>query len=364
MASFEEHTVTYDDEKKVFYLAAGPSAGPLLIFMHGWPGIGKTWLDQLTAFASLGFRVVAPDMPGYGKSTARKVHSDYAQENVIRGMLAVLADTGRERAIWVAHDWGCGTLWTLANTHPQVCRAVAGLCVPYATIEYGFEELLRLVNREVYPEAEFPFGQWSYLNFYEQSFDKATEWMEKDIPGFLKAILQNGKPAEVGKPSPLANATKDGGWFGGIEKPPSPEFVPDGNSCMDTETLKELTAAMQHTGFYPGNSWYMNHQANREYSLANSKHDGKLKMPVLFIHARYDTTCEEADGKLTVPMRERCEKLTETYISAGHWVASEKPLEVNSALARWVVEEAADWWPGYWGNSFVKSTPRANNSLL
>lgn len=64
MAPFEEHEVTYADDKKIFYLAAGPTNGPLLVFIHGWPAIGKLWKPQLDAFASLGFRVVAPDMPG------------------------------------------------------------------------------------------------------------------------------------------------------------------------------------------------------------------------------------------------------------------------------------------------------------
>lgn len=60
----EENDFTYGDGKKTFYIAAGPTKGPLLIFVHGWPAIGKLWKPQLETFASLGFRVVAPDMPG------------------------------------------------------------------------------------------------------------------------------------------------------------------------------------------------------------------------------------------------------------------------------------------------------------
>ena len=66
MASFEEHEFTYGvgGAKKTFYLAAGPKYGPLIIFIHGWPAIAKTWKHQLQTFASLGFRAIAPDMPG------------------------------------------------------------------------------------------------------------------------------------------------------------------------------------------------------------------------------------------------------------------------------------------------------------
>ena len=66
MVAIEEHEFTYGvgDTKKTFFLAAGPKDGPLIVFVHGWPSIAKTWKNQLETFASLGFRVIAPDMPG------------------------------------------------------------------------------------------------------------------------------------------------------------------------------------------------------------------------------------------------------------------------------------------------------------
>lgn len=355
MAKYEEHEVAYGDNKSIFYNAAGAVNGPLIIFMHGWPGIGKTWHDQIDAFAALGFRVVAPDMPGYGRSTARKDQADYSQEIIVQGMLALLADTGRTEAIWVAHDWGCGTLWSLANVHPEVCRAVVGLAVPYRTAEMGLENVLKLVNRDLYPEDEYPYGQWSYMEFYRQSFDKALEWMDKDIPGFLKAILQNGNPATANKVAPLANIVRDGGWFGGSEKPPSREQIPDGNSNVRPDIFEELVEAMQKTSFYGGNSWYMHHEANAEYNIKQSKHEGRLKMPVLFIHARYDSTCQSVVGRLAEPMRKYCDNLSEAVIEAGHWVGVEKPEETNAVMARWLVEEVKDWWPGFWANPLTKN---------
>lgn len=74
MVVLEEHTVTYGttDVKEIFYHAAGPADGPLLIFIHGWPAIGKTWKKQLEAFALLGFRCIAPDMPGMSTSLKDK----------------------------------------------------------------------------------------------------------------------------------------------------------------------------------------------------------------------------------------------------------------------------------------------------
>ena len=52
------------------YLEAGPADGPLMIFLHGWPEIGLMWRTQIEAFASEGWRCVAPDLRGYGGSSA------------------------------------------------------------------------------------------------------------------------------------------------------------------------------------------------------------------------------------------------------------------------------------------------------
>ena len=352
MIQYEEHYISYGNDKHLFYLATGPASGPLFVLMHGWPGIGKTWHPQLDAFASLGFRVIAPDMPGYGQSTALNVITDYSQENIVKAMLAVLADAGRDKAIWLGHDWGCGTLWTLANTEPQVVTAAIGLCVPFYTVEMGLDELLYSIDRDVYPEDQYPYGQWGYQVFYEQYFDKATDFFNKDVHGFLKAINVVGSPANVGKPSKmLANAMKEG-WFGGAESPPAPDQTPNDKLNMDPGVFKELVAAMEKTGFGPADSWYMNHKANRAYNVANTKNDMKLAMPVLFIHARYDSVCETVKGTLAKKMQENCSNLTEAIINAGHWVAAERPGETNAAIARWLVEEVSDCWPGgakdYW----------------
>ena len=95
------------------YLAAGPEDGPLVIFVHGWPERCISW-RQLPSLSSLGFRAVAHDMRGYGDSTVYSRHEDYAQELVVGDMLQLLAGLGRERAVWVGHDWGSPTVWSLA----------------------------------------------------------------------------------------------------------------------------------------------------------------------------------------------------------------------------------------------------------
>ena len=90
-----------------FYLACGAKDAPLIIFIHGWPELSISWHHQLRCFGALGFRAVAPDMRGYGRSSVYSHHDeDYAIEHMVKDMLDFLDKIGVEKAIWIGHDWG------------------------------------------------------------------------------------------------------------------------------------------------------------------------------------------------------------------------------------------------------------------
>jgi pimeloyl-ACP methyl ester carboxylesterase len=70
----------------------------------------------------------------------------------------------------------------------------------------------------------------------------------------------------------------------------------------------------------------------------------RLTLPALFLHGAYDYTCETIDSALAEPMRANCSDLTEAVVPSGHWMAQERPLDVNAALAKWL----ATRFPGLW----------------
>ena len=67
-------------------------------------------------------------------------------------------------------------------------------------------------------------------------------------------------------------------------------------------------------------------------------------MPVLFLHAAYDYVCETMTSGLAEPMRRECANLTEAVVKSGHWMAQERPVEVNAALALWLGKVAPELW--------------------
>jgi pimeloyl-ACP methyl ester carboxylesterase len=329
------------DRHSTFYLEAGAADAPLVVFVHGWPELSLSWRHQLPCFADLGFRAVAPDMRGYGRSGVYQRHEDYALEHAVRDMIELLDGLGREKAVWVGHDWGSPVVWSLASHHPERCHGVANLCVPYVKTGFAPANVIPLVDRVVYPEAQYPAGQWDYMLFYEESFDKACAAFDADPRMTVKALFRKGSASGKGKPSRTATARKDGGWFGAAGRAPD---VPRDPDVVTDEELNVYAEGLARNGFFGPDSWYMNAQRNIEYAK-RAKNGGVIDLPVLFLHGAYDYTCETIDSRLPEPMRRDCRRLTEVVVTSGHWMAQEKPQAVNAALARWLVSELPDVWP-------------------
>jgi pimeloyl-ACP methyl ester carboxylesterase len=335
-----EHT-TSSTRHTTGYLACGDEKRPLIIFVHGWPELSHSWRHQLPCFAGLGFRAVAPDLRGYGRSSVYRNHQSYALEHVVDDMLELLDSLGQQKAVWVGHDWGSPVVWSLASHHPDRCHAIANLCVPYFGKGFTPANLLALIDRRVYPEADFPVGQWDYQLFYLENFDKACRTFDANPRNTVKALFRKGNPNAKGTPSRTAAVRKAGGWFGGAAEPPD---VPLDTDVLSEEDLATYAASLQRNGFFGPDSYYMNPDRNADYTL-RAKNGGRLDLSVLFLHGEYDYTCETVASRLAEPMRQDCRNLTEVIIRSGHWMAQEKPLEVNAAIARWLATKVPAVWP-------------------
>ncbi|HUN43729.1 MAG TPA: alpha/beta hydrolase [Acetobacteraceae bacterium] len=323
-----------------FYLACGPEDAPAIVFVHGWPELSISWRHQLPCFAALGFRCIAPDMRGYGRSTVHPRHEDYALEHATRDMIELLDALGREKAVWVGHDWGGPVVWSMASHHPDRCFGVANLCVPYIARGFAPANFLPLIDRALYPATEYPAGQWEYMLFYEEDFAKASATFEANVENTVKVLFRKGNPTYRGKPARTALVRHDGGWFNGAAVAPD---VPLDTDVLTVQDLRAYVAALQCNGFFGPDSWYMNHTRNIEYA-AEAANSGRLSMPVLFLHAAHDYTCETLVSRLAEPMRLDCDDLTEAVVPSGHWMAQEKPSGVNAAIAQWLAHKLPSLW--------------------
>ena len=103
--------------------------GRPVILLHGFPDSGRLWRHQVPALAGAGFRVIVPDLRGYGRSDKPQAVDSYSLPSLAGDVMAVLADAGAQRAHVVGHDWGAAVGWILASLVPDQVDHLAVLSV-------------------------------------------------------------------------------------------------------------------------------------------------------------------------------------------------------------------------------------------
>ncbi len=88
--------------------------GPAVVLLHGFPDSGRLWRNQVPALVQAGFKVIVPDMRGYGGSDQPAEVEAYRMDVLVGDVLAVLDAAGAERAHVVGHDWGAAVAWAAA----------------------------------------------------------------------------------------------------------------------------------------------------------------------------------------------------------------------------------------------------------
>jgi pimeloyl-ACP methyl ester carboxylesterase len=106
--------------------------GPAVLFCHGFPDTSYTWRRHMNAVASAGYRALAPDMRGYGRSSAPADATQYTPLHTAGDLVGLLDALAIPTAVLVGHDWGATHAWNAALMRPDRFRAVFGLSVPYA----------------------------------------------------------------------------------------------------------------------------------------------------------------------------------------------------------------------------------------
>jgi pimeloyl-ACP methyl ester carboxylesterase len=110
---------------------SGPTAGPPVLLLHGFPETRQMWRYQLGALAAAGFRAVAPDQRGYSAGARPPEVVSYASELLTADALALMDVCGAQRFHLVGHDWGGQLAWLIAVEHPERVATLTILSRPH-----------------------------------------------------------------------------------------------------------------------------------------------------------------------------------------------------------------------------------------
>jgi len=294
---------------ELFLLEQGQ--GPLVVLCHGWPELSYSWRHQIAAIADAGFHVVAPDMRGYGRTSAPADIAAYSIFDTVGDMVALVTALGETRAVIVGHDWGAPVAWHAALFRPDMFTKVAGLSVPPP-----FRGRARPLDS---------LRAGGVTNFYWQYFQTpgvAEVEFERDVATTMRKILGRG----VSDPAALY-VTEDKGFLGNI---PPVLTLPDWLGEADIAYFAE---AYQKSGFRGGLNWYRN--LDRNWDLTAPWQGAQIHQPSLFIAGSRDSVITGLIGAKRVMELDRVlPNLRQKLIieGAGHWVQQERPHEVNAAL--------------------------------
>lgn len=290
--------------------------GPAVVLLHGFPELAFSWRHQFPALAGAGYRAIAPDQRGYGKTSVPPKVSDYRIEELIADTEGLLDALELQSAVFVGHDWGALLLWQMAMLAPERIDKLIILNIPHyprppvdpiSIWRRRFGDDFYIVNFQDSDEADHVFAR-DTAHFFDvtmrrnqvsrEFFDKLPP--ERKVVSLLKSLerkTQSGEPL-------LAENERD-----------------------------YYASAFATSGFTGPINWYRNWTHNWE---ALEGVDQTIDIPTLFIGAVDDVIIAPEHIEAMRPLVSDLE--IHMLKNCGHWSQQEKPDEVNRLILDWLVQ--------------------------
>jgi pimeloyl-ACP methyl ester carboxylesterase len=299
---------------------AEQGSGPLVLLVHGFPESWYSWRHQLPVLAEAGYRAVALDVRGYGRSSKPAATDAYRMRALVEDNVALVRALGEETAVIVGHDWGSNIAGVSALLHPGVFRAVGLLSVPYAPPGGP---------RPTDVFAGMGGDQEFYVSYFQPA-GRAESEIEPDVRGWLAGFY-----------AALSADTMPG------RGEPDPHFVGSGGTLRDrfpggrlpswlTEhDLDVYAGEFERTGMTGALNRYRN--MDRDWEDLADLAGSPIEQPSLFIGGTLDaSTTWMSDAIDAFPATLPGLVSSHLLDGCGHWLQQERPTEVNHLLTTWL----------------------------
>ena len=155
---------------------AGPPDGDPVLVLHGWPQHWYQWRHQIPALAGAGYRVIAPDLRGFGQSEAPP--KGYDKENMATDVLNLMDTMGLQRVKLLAHDWGGWIGFILCARAPERFEKYVALNIPHLWSKTS-------------PRLVLGFWRFWYQVVLASPLGR---WLLRNRPGFVRRVIQGSSP--------------------------------------------------------------------------------------------------------------------------------------------------------------------------
>ncbi len=336
---------------------------PLILLLHGFPEIAYSWRKVMVPLAAAGFRVVAPDQRGYGRTTGWDADYDgdlgsFRILNAVRDALGLVSALGyREVAAIIGHDFGASVAAWCALVRPDVFCSVALMSAPFAgppALPFNTAEDMPQSGSaapSIHDElAKLDRPRKHYQWYYSTRPANADMWhCPQGVHAFLRGYFHYKSADWTGnRPFPLNS------WIAGelakmptyyimdlnknmaetvAPEMPSPAQIAACRWLPDSE-LRVYSAEYQRTGFQGGLHWYRS-RTQGLYDAELQLFSGRtIDVPSMFIAGKSDWGTYQRPGNFERVQDSACTRMLGRHLidGAGHWVQQEQAERVGELL--------------------------------
>jgi len=287
--------------------------GPTILFCHGFPDTSYTWRRQMQAVAAAGYRAIAPDMRGYGHSSAPEDAKVYTPLHTTGDLVGLLDALQIDKAVLVGHDWGASHAWNAALMRPDRFSAVFCLSVPY--IPRG--------DKSIFDQLRAAGQQDNFYMFDQIKPESDERWA--DAATTIPAALYWAS----------GSAPAESSWHPmdpkrGLSRP-APEPLP---AWADVDYVAHTISEFHRTGFHGALNYYR--AAEPYFHLSAAFKGAKVTQPSLYISGRSDNlrTLYPPVEKLRAGLPGLVGSVELDGI--GHWIHHEATDQVNAQLLQFL----------------------------
>src|SRR5262249_15445752 len=269
-----------------------------------------------------GYRVVAPDMRGYGQTDRPEAIDQYTLLHLVGDMVGLLDALGAADAVIIGHDWGAPVAWTSALPRPDRFRGGVGLSVP-------FWQRLPMRPTSLMSQNE----QAVFYQLYFQEPGVAEAEFERDVRRSIQSLLYSAS-GDAPRPPGAGTAGYEVGMVprqsGFLDRMIQPEKLP----VWLTETDVDFyVGEFMRTGFRGGLNWYRN--IDRSWELLAPFAGKQITVPALYIAGDRDLVVGFRGINLVLENLPRAVpnlRGVKFLPGCGHWTQQERPSEVRAAI--------------------------------
>jgi pimeloyl-ACP methyl ester carboxylesterase len=304
--------------------AVEAGTGPAVIFLHGLPTCWYTFRRQLPLVAEAGYRGIAVDLRGFGRSSCPLEISAYDALHFAGDWLGLLDDIGAEQAVFVGHDMGGFHVWDFVQLHPDRVAAVMALAVPLIRLPEPITE----INRK-----RFKDGRFMHVLFHNEYGPPEERFENFDTLSELKVrLLESYARLDAGPGRTGGLARRE--WSDGDSRGSLPDVAAvERPSWLSEEDLDYYATVYRRTNYTGAMNFYRNF--DRNWEILRPYHETKVDVPAVYMAGEYDMVIYPRRTRAFVDqMDEWLPQLFHKEIieGAGHFIQEERPDRVNEVL--------------------------------